>query len=115
MRPVSIVAFLLLLATRPAAGSAPSRQTSDVLRAAASLIDRVVPGQSRFFVVEQIPAEGGLDVFEVESRGDRIVLRGSTGVAIASALNWYLEHKAGITVAIPLRPVTLTTTTRTGA
>jgi alpha-N-acetylglucosaminidase len=75
--------------------------------AATALIERIVPGQAKFLVVEQIPRQDGLDTFEVESRGNRIVLRGSGGVAIASALNWYLENVAGITVAIPLRPVAL--------
>jgi alpha-N-acetylglucosaminidase len=107
VRLASTLILLLLLAARPAAGRPAPPRTSDVLRAAASLIERVVPGQARFFLVEQIPAQAGLDVFEVESRGDRIVLRGSTGVAIASALNWYLEHVAGVTVTNPLRPVAL--------
>ena len=66
---------------------------------------RVAPGAARFFVVESIPKDGEHDVFEVESRGGRVVLRGSDGVAIASALNWYIEHAAGIEVSNPLRVV----------
>ena len=38
-----------------------------------------------------IPNENGKDVFELESRDGKIVLRGNNGVGIASALNWYLE------------------------
>ncbi|MBI3567848.1 MAG: alpha-N-acetylglucosaminidase [Gemmatimonadetes bacterium] len=107
MRISSIVLLMqVLTGVSAAAGPAPQRPV-DVVHAASSLIQRVVPRQAEYFVVEQIPNEAGLDVFEVESRGDRVVLRGSNGVAIASALNWYLEHVAGITIAIPLRPVTL--------
>lgn len=107
MRVPSILLLLSVL-TGPSAAAAPApRRPLDVVRAASSLIERVVPGQARYFVAEQIAPEAGLDVFEVESRGDRVVLRGSNGVAIASALNWYLEHVAGITVAVPLRPVAL--------
>ncbi|MEP7325748.1 MAG: alpha-N-acetylglucosaminidase TIM-barrel domain-containing protein, partial [Gemmatimonadota bacterium] len=101
--PITSIVISLLTLAAPRALSGPS----DFLLAASTLIERVVPGQAAFFVVERIPAENGLDVFEVENRGDRIVLRGSTGVAVASALNWYLEHRAGVTVAIPLRPVVL--------
>lgn len=107
MKLAPTLVLLLLVAARPAAARPTHGSPADILHAASSLIERVVPGQASFFVVEQIPAENGLDVFEVESRGDQIVLRGSSGVAIASALNWYLEHKAGITIAIPVRPVAL--------
>ena len=58
--------------------------------AADSLIQRVVPQQAKFFVVETIPADQGRDVFEIESRNGKIVLRGNNGVAIASALKRYL-------------------------
>ena len=62
------------------------------VNAARELIQRVLPLRSaRQFIVEQIAAEGTNDVFEVESRDGKIVLRGNNTVSIASALNWYLE------------------------
>lgn len=61
-------------------------------RAAEALIARVVPDAAQHFIVETIPPDNGQDVFEVESRGDKIVLRGDTAVSIASALDWYLER-----------------------
>ena len=48
-------------------------------------------------------------MFEVESHGDTVILRGSSGVAIASALDWYLEHVAGVNPSLPLTPITLPT------
>lgn len=107
MRLKSILLLLLVFSASPTVVWSESPRPSEVLSAATSLIERVVPGQARFFVVEPLAPQNGFDVFEVESRGDRVVLRGSTGVAIASALNWYLEHIAGITIANPLRPVAL--------
>jgi alpha-N-acetylglucosaminidase len=77
------------------------------LAAARALIARVVPANAASFEVAAIPADAGQDVFEVRSRGDRIVLGGSSGVAIASALNWYLEHVAGVNASLPLEPITL--------
>ena len=109
MRITSRALLGAALALHTAAAEPATRPPVDVRPAAAALVQRVVPGQARAFVVEQIPQQAGHDVFEVESRGDRIVLRGSSGVAIASALNWYLEHAAGITIAIPLRPIVLPT------
>lgn len=58
--------------------------------AARALIARVVPGQADQFAVEIIPAENGQDVFEIEGRAGKIVLRGNNGVSIASALKRYL-------------------------
>jgi alpha-N-acetylglucosaminidase len=66
---------------------------SPIVTAARGLIERVLPKQAIHFVLETIPADHGYDVFEVAGRGDEIILRGNNGVAIASALNWYLQHE----------------------
>ncbi len=85
-----------------------SAATAPSWRAAASaLVRRVVPGHARFFVVEAIPPEEGFDVFEIESRGSQVVLRGSSGVAVASALNSYLERFCHVNVSNPLRALRL--------
>ncbi len=63
--------------------------------AARGLVERVVPRIAPQIDVEQIPpGASGSDAFEVESRGGRLVLRGNSGVSIASALNWYLRNVA---------------------
>ncbi|HZI31083.1 MAG TPA: alpha-N-acetylglucosaminidase N-terminal domain-containing protein, partial [Candidatus Binatia bacterium] len=83
------ITVLLLLLSLPASVSASETATS---AAACELIERVIPQQANHFVVETIPADHGHDVFEIESRDGKIVLRGDNGVAIASALNWYLKY-----------------------
>jgi alpha-N-acetylglucosaminidase len=85
---------------------AQARDTVD-LDAARSLIARVVPGRGGDFTVAAIPDSAGLDVFEVRQDGRRVALRGSSGVAIASALNWYLQQVAGVNVDLPVAPMTL--------
>jgi alpha-N-acetylglucosaminidase len=57
-------------------------------------MERVLPGRSGEFLLEAIPAGQGTDVFEVDSRAGKIVLRGNNGVALASAFNWYLKYTA---------------------
>src|SRR5664279_1998482 len=57
-----------------------------------ALINRVIPGQASSFVVEDLQTDEKADVFEIESRKDKIVLRGNNGVAVASALYYYLTH-----------------------
>ena len=56
------------------------------------LLERVVGARAGGFVIETIPQDAGRDVFEIESVEGKVVLRGSNGVAVASALNWYLKH-----------------------
>src|SRR5690348_2807630 len=80
------------------------------LAAARALVARVVPGSASRFEVAAIPDSAGLDAFEVESKGPKVILRGSSGVAIASALDWYLEHVAGVNPSLPLTPISLPNT-----
>lgn len=67
---------------------------------AQGLVLRLLPGHADRFRFESVPAENGQDVFEIEARDGRIVLRGSTGVAMASALNWYLKHHCHASVSL---------------
>lgn len=60
--------------------------------ASAAFIARVLPDRKNEFLIEEIPQENGKDVFEIESRGTQIVLRGNNGLSIASALNYYLKY-----------------------
>ncbi|HEY1123760.1 MAG TPA: alpha-N-acetylglucosaminidase [Haloferula sp.] len=80
----AVVLFVTLMAVVGAA--TPPDQS------AAALIQRLIPSKAASFVCEVIPAEGSRDVFEIESREGKIVLRGNNGVSISSALNWYLKY-----------------------
>ncbi len=62
--------------------------------AARALIARILSSRACQVEVEIIPRDAGRDVFEVETRGGRLVLRGNDGVAVGSALNWYLRNVA---------------------
>jgi len=62
------------------------------LSAVPGLVHRLFPGCEKAFVLETIPADHGRDVFEIESRGGKIVLRGNNGVSQAAGLNWYLKY-----------------------
>ncbi|MHB1037731.1 MAG: alpha-N-acetylglucosaminidase TIM-barrel domain-containing protein [Pirellulales bacterium] len=62
--------------------------------AARGLLQRLLPDRADRFVFEQIEADAGRDVFELESRGEKIVVRGNRGLAMAMGLNWYLKHVA---------------------
>lgn len=65
-----------------------------VVNPASSLIQRVIPTHASHFQVEELHSGSGKDEFEIESKAGKIVLRGSSGVAIASALYHYLTEYA---------------------
>jgi alpha-N-acetylglucosaminidase len=71
-------------------------ETNTVIR---GLIERVLPGHTQDFVVETVAAPAGQNVFEVEARGGKIVLRGDSPLSQAVALNWYLKHNALVAVS----------------
>ena len=65
-----------------------------VINSGKSLISRVVPSHASHFDVEELASKSGKDEFEIESKGGKIILRGSSGVAVASALYHYLTEFA---------------------
>ena len=64
---------------------------NSTIAAAQSLVQRIIPKAANQFIIETIPADNGRDVFEIENRDGKIILRGNNGVSIASALNRYLK------------------------
>src|SRR5256885_5893884 len=62
------------------------------ISAAKGLLSRVVHYRASEFIVESIHAENGKDAFEIEERNNKIILRGNNGVAIGSALYYYLTN-----------------------
>ncbi|MBS1511312.1 MAG: alpha-N-acetylglucosaminidase [Bacteroidetes bacterium] len=59
---------------------------------AMQLLQRIVPQHSKQFILEIVPKENDKDVFEIDRKGNSIVLRGNNGVAVASALYYYLNE-----------------------
>jgi alpha-N-acetylglucosaminidase len=57
-----------------------------------AFVQRIVKERSTTFIIEAIPQQNGKDVFELESRNGKIVLRGNNGLSVASALNYYLQQ-----------------------
>ena len=63
------------------------------VEAARGVVQRLLPEHAGQFVLEQIPPDGERDVFEIDSVDGKVVVRGNTGVAIASGVNWYLKYR----------------------
>lgn len=71
---------------------AASAKSDNGIKAVYGLIERVTPGYGSQFKLEMIKGEKNADVFEVDGNGRKIVLRGNTPVALATAYNWYLKY-----------------------
>lgn len=69
-----------------------SRQAEE----AAGVIGRVLPGYADQFVLKLIAKEGKNDLFEIEAVGGKIVIKGSSGVAICSGFNYYLKNMCNV-------------------
>lgn len=68
--------------------------TSPEVHPGIALLQRVIPQHTRYFIIESLSTDSHIDVFEIESRKNKIVLRGNNGVAVASALYYYLREYA---------------------
>jgi alpha-N-acetylglucosaminidase len=63
------------------------------------LIGRILPAHENDFVLETISSTNGENVFEVEARDGKIILRGDNQLSQAVAFNWYLKHDALVDVS----------------
>lgn len=61
-----------------------------------ALIKRVTPQVASQFRVEPLTSPSKTEGFEIRSVGGKVVLRGNTPVAQASAYGWYLKHVANV-------------------
>ncbi|APZ47327.1 alpha-N-acetylglucosaminidase [Polaribacter reichenbachii] len=57
-----------------------------------ALIKRIAPNHASQFIVEIDKISEEEDWFEIESKNDKIILRGNNGVSIASAFYYYLKE-----------------------
>lgn len=64
------------------------------------LVQRLIPERVGSFVFETITSSDKLDVFEIEGKGGKIVIRGNNGVTQASGLNYYLEQFCNCQISI---------------
>lgn len=59
-----------------------------------SMLERIDKGASKKFKIEL--QKGEKDFFELDQKGQQVVVRGNNYVNIASGVNWYLKYYAGV-------------------
>ena len=60
----------------------------------ANMLERIDKGASKKFDIQL--KKGDKDFFELDQKGNKVVVRGNSYVNIAAGINWYLKHYAGI-------------------
>lgn len=101
---VSILGILLFsLSCKNEAGKNSNSPTGAVEQ----LVERLLPNHTNSFVFEISKATNGNDFFELESKDEKIVVRGNTGVSISSGLYWYLKNYCNAQVSINYNQLSL--------
>ncbi len=67
--------------------------------AAAGLVKRLLPKHADKFSFEVIQSDNGSDVFELETKNGKVIIRGNTGISMAMGLNWYLKYYCSCNVS----------------
>ena len=68
-------------------------------RSTRALLERLLGPRAEAVAVERIEGAEGRDRFEVEADGGRVTLRGTSPVAVASGLHWYLRRSCRVDVS----------------
>lgn len=63
------------------------------------LIERILPGKSSQFVIEDLNSPDGREFFEVSGKNGKTVIRGTGNLALAKGFNWYLTNYCNIRVS----------------
>jgi len=79
---------------RPEVREITGSSEKEIINSSLELIKRILPNHYQFFSVEYLPQKNDKDRFEIESRNNKIILRGNNGVSVASALRYYLNNYA---------------------
>ncbi|MBJ6367694.1 alpha-N-acetylglucosaminidase [Snuella sp. CAU 1569] len=70
------------------------------VKSAKALAQRLLGERADGFAFEEITKDGDKDVFELETRRDKVVIRGNNGVSMAMGLNWYLKEHCKRSVSL---------------
>lgn len=85
-----VFVFVLFCSSFSVCSKAAGGESSSIT----GLLERIDKGASKKFIVERVKSDK--DFFELDQKGDKVVIRGNNYVSIATGLNWYLKYYAGI-------------------
>jgi len=63
------------------------------------LLQRIIPEHKTDFIFKDIPKENNNDLFEIDSKNNKIIISASSPIARTSAIHWYLKHVANCQIS----------------
>lgn len=80
-------------------GFAATAQANNNIDCVKRLIARIAPGKSKYFVLEQINEVAPRDSFYLAQQNDKIMIKGTSALAMAKGFNYYLQNYCHTTVS----------------
>lgn len=96
---VMIAAMSLCLFALSGAARGAEDDSAKIIAAAQGVVKRIMPAYAGLFEFRVIPAEKGMDVFEIANGKNGPVISGNSPTAILSGTNWYLKYTANGSVS----------------
>lgn len=92
-----LIVFIILFFTSYLPASVETVNTE--VSSAYGVIQRTIPGLEKNIILEKIEFNGTNDVFELESKAEKLIIRGTSGVAMASGFNYYLKNYCNVHIS----------------
>ena len=92
-----LIVFIILFFTSYVPASVETVNTE--VSSAYGVIQRTIPGLEKNIILEKIEFNGTNDVFELESKAEKLIIRGTSGVAMASGFNYYLKNYCNVHIS----------------
>ncbi|WP_428329647.1 alpha-N-acetylglucosaminidase [Mucilaginibacter sp.] len=64
-----------------------------------AMIERLLPGKSASFILQTMPVTAARDSFYIESKADKIFIKGTNALSMAKGFNYYLKNYCHISVS----------------
>lgn len=92
--------ILFIIALMPATNAAGADATGQT-DAIGGLLSRILPynGDAGKFSYSIVPSADGKDYFTISCDGATVTVKGNNNVSLATGINWFLQHKAGVDIA----------------
>ncbi len=92
-----LIAFVFLIFT--SCSYATEETISPEVSSAYGVIQRTIPGIEKHIILEKIETNSTNDVFELETKDKKVIIRGTSGVAMASGFNYYLKNYCNVNIS----------------
>jgi alpha-N-acetylglucosaminidase len=103
MKRISLLCLIQILTVMLIFG----QNSTVAFRGVRELVRRIAPEWTENIIIDSIGNEGNNDIFEIESAGNKLILRGSSPPACGYAMNWFLKYYCHVQISQAGKPAYL--------